>query len=133
MDLLGASLREHVLPPFEKIEIGKGRFLGSRGITRVSIRQKACFPPLRLVYLNPTSEEAVANVQILGWFDLVARVDHHEPSGMGKERVHVSAKHLVLNQVVDNVKRKHKIKAAKVRRQLASKIKGFCGRLGESR
>jgi hypothetical protein len=115
------------LPPFEKIEVGEGRFVGSRGITGVFIRQIARFSPLRLVYLNPMSEEAMADMWRIAWFDLVARVDHNEPPGIGEERAHVSAKHLVLDQVVDDVEGEHKIKATEVRRQLAGQIKAFRG------
>ena len=55
------------------------------------------------MYLDPMSEEAMAHVWRIAWFDLVARVDYNEPLSITEERAHVSTKRLVLNQVVDDV------------------------------
>jgi hypothetical protein len=87
--------------PFKEIEIGEGRFGRPRGIKGVFIREIARLPPLRLVNLNPVSEETMADMRRIAWRHLVAGVDHNEPAGMGEERARIGVKHLVLDQVVD--------------------------------
>jgi hypothetical protein len=71
--------RARVLPPFEEIEIGEGRVTRARGIIGIDVRKKSPFTPLRLVHLNPMSEQAMADMWRIARFDLVARIDRNEP------------------------------------------------------
>jgi hypothetical protein len=80
-----AELRARVLPPFEEIEIGEGRVTRARGIIGIDVRKKSSFTPLRLVHLNPMSEQAVADMWRIARFDLVARIDRNEPAGMSEK------------------------------------------------
>ena len=60
------------LSPFEEIEIGEGRISRSCGIIGVFVRDITDFPPVRLVHVNPVSEEAMANMWLISWLELVA-------------------------------------------------------------
>jgi hypothetical protein len=53
--------------PFKEIEIGEGRFGRPRGIKGVFIREIARLSPLRLVHLNPVSEETMADMRRIAW------------------------------------------------------------------
>src|SRR6202051_4864694 len=89
------------------------------------------FSPFRLICLDPISEGAMADLRHLARFVLVARIDDNESPGAGEERAHVSAKHLILDQVIDYVEREHQIKATVVSRQLSGEIKAFGGVRGK--